>query len=149
MKQVEFNVRPFLMFLLITAGLFFFAFSLNAAGNLESGKKTYDRNCMECHHKDGMGILAPPFAESTRFKSMDGVVALIDYIMPATSPDLCTGDRAEDVAAYIIEEFKFKVPTAPMFSGTSPYCANRLSRPTAIAAIRVFWIRRLPLTGES
>jgi len=35
---------------------------------------------------------------------------LIDYIMRATSPDLCTGDRAEDVAAYIIKEFKFKVP---------------------------------------
>ena len=66
---------------------------------------------MECHHTDGMGILAPPFVESTRFKSMDGVVALIDYNMPATSPDLCTGDRAEDVAAYIIKEFKFKVPT--------------------------------------
>jgi len=111
MKQVEFKVRSFLMFFLIMAGLFFFAFSLNAAGNLESGKKIYDRNCMECHHTDGMGILAPPFVESTRFKSIDGVVAMIDYIMPATSPDLCTGDRAEDVAAYIIKEFKFKVPT--------------------------------------
>ncbi len=110
MKQVEFKVRSFLMFCLITAGLFFFAFSLNAAGNLESGKKIYDRNCMECHHTDGMGILAPPFVESTRFKSINGVVAMIDYIMPAESPDLCTGDRAEDVAAYIVQEFKFQLP---------------------------------------
>ncbi len=65
---------------------------------------------MECHGTDGMGILASPFVESTRFKSMDGVVALIDYIMPATSPDLCTGTRAEDVAAYVVKEFKFQVP---------------------------------------
>jgi len=110
MKQVEFKVRPLLMFCLITAGLFFFAYSLNAAGNLESGKKIYDRNCMECHHTDGMGILAPPFVESTRFKSIDGVLALIDYIMPAESPDLCTGDRAEDVTAYVVQEFKFQMP---------------------------------------
>ena len=110
MKQVQMKVKSFLIFSLSMAGLFFFAFSLNAASNLESGKKIYDRNCMECHHKDGMGILAPPFVESDRFKSMDGVVALIDYIMPAESPDLCTGDRAEDVALYIVQEFKFKVP---------------------------------------
>jgi len=90
--------------------LFTFIFAFNAAGTMEDGKKIYDRNCMECHHTDGMGILAPPFVESTRFKSMDGVVALIDYIMPATSPDLCTGTRAEDVAAYIVQEFKFQVP---------------------------------------
>ncbi len=111
MKHVELKIRSFLMFSLITAGLSTFVFSINAAGNLESGKKIYDRNCMECHHTDGLGILAPPFVESTRFKSIDGVMALIDYIMPATSPDLCTGDRAGDVAAYVVQEFKFKVPT--------------------------------------
>jgi len=94
----------------ITAILFTFIFIVNAAENMEDGKKIYDRNCMECHHTDGMGILAPPFVESTRFKSMDGVVAMIDYIMPAMSPDLCTGTRAEDVADYIVKEFKFQLP---------------------------------------
>ncbi len=106
----EFIKGPF-KFSLTAIVLCTFIFTFIAAGNMENGKKIYDRNCMECHHTDGMGILAPPFVESTRFKSMDGVVALIDYNMPATSPDLCTGDRAEDVAAYIIKEFKFKVPT--------------------------------------
>ena len=94
----------------ITILLFTFTVILHAAGNVENGKKIYDRHCMECHHTDGMGILAPPFVESTRFKSMDGVVALVDYIMPATSPDLCTGTSAQDVAAYVAGEFKFKVP---------------------------------------
>ncbi len=84
-------------------------FSL-AAGNIENGKKKYNRNCMECHHTDGMGILAPPFVKSTRFKSMEGVVALIDYIMPAQSADLCTGTHAEDAAEYIVNEFKFQIP---------------------------------------
>ena len=98
----------------ITAVLFTFIFIINAAGSMEDGKKIYDRNCMECHHTDGMGILAPPFVESTRFKSIDGVVAMIDYIMPATSPDLCTGTRAEDVAVYIVKEFKFKVQEEPL-----------------------------------
>jgi mono/diheme cytochrome c family protein len=65
---------------------------------------------MECHATDGTGILAPPFVESSRFKSRAGVVALIDYIMPATRPDLCTGINAEDVSAYVIEKFKFKLP---------------------------------------
>lgn len=94
----------------ITMILFSFAIKSNASGNIENGKKIYDRYCMECHHTDGMGILAPPFVESTRFKSMSGVVALIDYIMPAASPDLCTGTHAKDVAAYVVKEFKFKVP---------------------------------------
>lgn len=100
------------MLLLVTAGLFAFAFSLHAAGNREIGKTIYDRNCMECHATDGKGILAPPYLESTRFQSIDGVVALIDYIMPATSPNLCTGKHAEDVAAYVVQEFKFQLSKA-------------------------------------
>ena len=95
---------------LITTGLLALVFTFSAADNLQTGKKIYDRHCMECHDTDGMGILAPPFVQSTRFKSIDGVVALIDYIMPAMSPDLCTGIAAEDAAAYVIQEFKFQVP---------------------------------------
>ncbi len=90
--------------------LFSFVITFSFAENLEEGKKIYDRYCMDCHATDGMGILSPPFVESTRFKSTDGVVALIDYIMPAESPDLCTGTHAEDAAAYVIKEFKFQVP---------------------------------------
>jgi mono/diheme cytochrome c family protein len=66
---------------------------------------------MDCHGKEGKGILAPPLLESDRFKSQDGVVALVDYIMPATSPDYCTGNNAEDVSAYCSEEFKYKIPS--------------------------------------
>jgi mono/diheme cytochrome c family protein len=77
---------------------------------MKNGQKIYDRYCMDCHGKDGMGILAPPFVESTRFRSMEGVAALIDYIMPGTSPDLCTGINAEDAAAYVVETFRFQVP---------------------------------------
>ena len=87
-----------------------FPLILYALGNLEKGEKIYNRYCMECHGADGKGILAPPFVESERFKSPNGVVALIDYIMPATRPDLCTGTNAEQVAAYVIEKFRFKVP---------------------------------------
>jgi cytochrome c len=110
MKQFKQIYGTPLTFAAVAMFMFTFAFTINAAENWENGKKIYDRNCMECHHKDGMGILAPPFVESTRFKSMDGVVALIDYIMPATCPDLCTGTRAEDVTAYVVKEFKFQIP---------------------------------------
>ena len=109
MKQFKQHIIPLNIFC-ISAVLFTFIFIVNAAGNMEDGKKIYDRNCMECHHTDGMGILAPPFVESVRFKSIDGVVAMIDYIMPALSPDLCTGTRAEDVAVYIVKEYKFQLP---------------------------------------
>ncbi len=111
MKQYNRITRKPLVLTAIAMLLSSFIVTGSAAENMEDGKKIYDRNCMECHHKDGMGILAPPFVESTRFKSTDGVVAFIDYIMPATSPDLCTGTRAEDVTAYVVKEFKFKVPT--------------------------------------
>ncbi len=97
-------------FSFITMVLFAFVLTCSAADNVENGKKIYDRNCMDCHGTDGMGILVRPVIESTRFKSTDGVVALIDYIMPATSPDLCTGTHAEDAAAYVVKEFKFQVP---------------------------------------
>ena len=103
-------IKAVLIVSLITAGLPALVISFSAAGNMEAGKKIYDRNCMECHDTDGMGILAPPFVESSRFKSIEGVVALVDYIMPATAPDLCTGKSAEDVSAYVVEEFKFQVP---------------------------------------
>ncbi len=95
---------------LITMVLFAFDFTFSAAGNMEDGKKIYNRYCMECHGTDGMGILAPPFVESTRFKFEDGVVAFIDFIMPATAPGLCTGTRAQDVADYVVQEFNFQVP---------------------------------------
>ena len=110
MKQFKQHIKTPLNISCLITVLFIFMFTFSAAGNMEDGKKIYDRNCMECHHTDGMGILAPPFVESDRFKSVDGVVAMIDYIMPATSPDLCTGTRAEDVAAYVVKEFKFQVP---------------------------------------
>jgi len=110
MKHLKNIKKHPMIFLLMAIALCAFVSTISAAGNMEDGKKIYDRNCMECHHTDGMGILAPPFVESTRFKSMDGVVAMIDYIMPAMSPDLCTGTRAEDVADYIVKEFKFQLP---------------------------------------
>ncbi len=110
MKQVSQILKALLTLTPIFILLSFVAVNCLAAGNVENGKKIYDRHCMECHHTDGMGILAPPFVESTRFNSMDGVAALIDYIMPAESPDLCTGTQADDVAAYVALEFKFKVP---------------------------------------
>ncbi len=110
MNHIYRNIKTRLTVSLITTGLLAVFFTFSVAGNMEAGKKIYDRNCMECHGTDGMGILAPPFVESSRFMSIDGVVALIDYIMPATSPDLCTGSRAEDVAAYVVQEFKFQVP---------------------------------------
>ncbi len=110
MKHFHRKIKTLLTVLIITTGLLALTFTFSAAGNMEAGKKIYDRNCMECHDTDGMGILAPPFVESSRFNSIEGVVALIDYIMPATSPDLCTGSRAEEVAAYVVQEFKFQVP---------------------------------------
>lgn len=110
MKHFYRKIKTLLTVSTIATGLLALAFTFNAAGNMEAGKKIDDRNCMECHDTDGMGILAPPFVESSRFKSIEGVVALIDYIMPATSPDLCTGNRAEEVAAYVVQEFKFQVP---------------------------------------
>ncbi len=110
MKHFYRKIKTLLTVSIITTGLLALTFTFSAAGNMEAGKKIYDRNCMECHDTDGMGILAPPFVESSRFNSIEGVVALIDYIMPATSPDLCTGSRAEEVAAYVVQEFKFQVP---------------------------------------
>lgn len=110
MKLLKRIIRKPMAVLFIILFLFEFVFAFSATGNMEDGKKIYDLNCMECHDTDGMGILAPPFVESIRFKSTDGVVALIDYIMPATSPDLCTGTRAEDVAVYVVKEFKFQIP---------------------------------------
>jgi mono/diheme cytochrome c family protein len=110
MKNVNLKIKRSLISPFVTMVLITFIFILSASGNMDEGKKVYDRYCMECHHTDGMGILAPPFVESSRFKSKEGVVALIDYIMPATSPDLITGTQAEDVAEYVVTEFKFELP---------------------------------------
>ena len=110
MKYLKSIIKTPFTFSSITMVLFTFVFIFNAAGNMENGKKIYDRHCMQCHGEDGMGILAPPSVESDRFYSIDGVAALVDYIMPATSKDLCNGNDADDVAEYIVEKFKFKIP---------------------------------------
>ncbi|MCF8067120.1 MAG: c-type cytochrome [Desulfobacterales bacterium] len=89
---------------------FSFIVTSNGICDIKNGKTIYEQSCMDCHGKDGKGVLAPPHLESDRFKSQAGVVALVDYIMPATSPDFCTGTNAEDVSAYCTEEFKYKIP---------------------------------------
>ncbi len=94
---------------LFIIGLTIFFIS-NGLCDMNNGKTIFEQACMDCHGKDAKGILAPPFLESDRYHSQDGVVALIDYIMPATNPDYCTGTDAVDAAQYCTEEFKIKIP---------------------------------------
>ncbi len=71
----------------------------------EKGKVIYEKLCVECHGANGEGVKdeydEPLYGERT----VKSLAKRIDRTMPEDEEDLCVGEDAEAVAAYIHEAF--------------------------------------------
>jgi hypothetical protein len=70
-----------------------------------AGTEIYLRQCASCHGQNGEGVAEkhdePLFGE----RSLKSLTRLIERTMPEDDPDLCVGDDAAAVAAYIFDAF--------------------------------------------
>lgn len=70
---------------------------------IANGGELYKEMCAGCHGADGLG--GPFNVPLTRDMGFDKLMATIDATMPKGAPELCVGDCAHDVAAYIQATF--------------------------------------------
>jgi hypothetical protein len=88
---------------LLLLGCFVSAAAASEISNL--GKQIYLKQCAQCHGPNGEGVAdmhdEPLFGE----RSLKSLTRLIERTMPEDDPDLCVGDDAAAVAAYIYDAF--------------------------------------------
>lgn len=104
---------PIARFLTALAGLAFLSvpgwMELKAAtGNVERGKRIYNKLCVECHGPKGEGVPGKHRDPLHGSLSLEKLAQLIDKTMPEDAPEKCTGQDAVDAAAYIYETFYSK-----------------------------------------
>ncbi len=75
------------------------------------GAEVYGQMCAGCHGVDGLG--GPFDVPLTADVGFEKLVARIDSSMPKGSPELCVGECAHDVAAYIQVSFVVPSSTGP------------------------------------
>jgi hypothetical protein len=69
------------------------------------GAILYQQQCASCHGKQGEGVSGKYDDPLTGERSLDSLTRKIDRTMPEEDPDLCTGEDARLVAAYIYDAF--------------------------------------------
>lgn len=71
----------------------------------DSAVSIFQQQCAKCHGADGQGVddgyNHPLFGD----RSIDSLARLIERTMPENDPELCRGEEARQVAAYIFREF--------------------------------------------
>ncbi|MDB6069532.1 MAG: hypothetical protein JWL81_703, partial [Verrucomicrobiales bacterium] len=72
---------------------------------IAKGGAIYRKLCVECHGEKGEGV--PDKADEPLFgeRSLASLARRIDRTMPEDKPELCVGEDAEAVAAYIYQAF--------------------------------------------
>jgi cytochrome c5 len=78
-----------------------------AFGDVDSGRRLYASGCASCHGSEGEGDIAPPLCSGPGCPCSDCVdhatlAARIAHDMPPEGS--CTGECADDVAAFILHE---------------------------------------------
>src|SRR6516165_9300828 len=81
------------------------------AGDVASGERIYQRQCVACHGKAGEGSTDYPRA-LTGDRSVAQLARLIAKTMPEDDPGSCVGEDADKVAAYIYDAFYSKLARA-------------------------------------
>ncbi len=71
----------------------------------EKGKEIYAKLCAECHGENGEGVADEYDEPLTGDRSLKALAKRIDRTMPEDEEELCVGEDAEAVAAYIYDAF--------------------------------------------
>lgn len=91
---------------LLAAALCFAPVSHARANELfERGKVIYEKLCTDCHGENGEGNPDEYDEPLTGDRSLKALAKRIDRTMPEDEEDLCVGEDAEAVAAYIYDAF--------------------------------------------
>ena len=71
--------------------------------DFENGETLYSQNCARCHGASGEGGIGPSHIDCSICNSLELLYTEIDTEMPPNAPSSCTGECAEDTAAFIYE----------------------------------------------
>ncbi|MEM9453150.1 MAG: c-type cytochrome [Myxococcota bacterium] len=74
-------------------------------GDIDRGRRRYESQCAMCHGAQGEGDIADPILGCRSCVDQTTLAAFIDAHMPPTGAS-CSGQCAEDVAAFILWEFR-------------------------------------------
>jgi hypothetical protein len=76
-----------------------------ASLNQHPGQVIYQKLCLECHGDRGQGVSGKYDEPLIGDRPLEALARKIDRTMPEENPDLCTGEDAKAVAAYIYDAF--------------------------------------------
>ncbi len=87
--------------------LLLFATTLRAASPAPDppGAALYREQCASCHGREGEGVAGKYDEPLTGERSLESLTRKIERTMPEEDPDLCKGEEARLVAAYIYDAF--------------------------------------------
>jgi hypothetical protein len=77
----------------------------SAAVTDHPGKAIYQQLCADCHGNDGQGVDGKYDEPLIGNRSLDALAKKIEKTMPEEKPELCVGEDAKQVAAYIYDAF--------------------------------------------
>ncbi len=77
----------------------------DSASIQKQGLAIYEKLCLECHGAKGEGVKGKADEPLVGNRSLDSLAKRIERTMPEDEPDLCVGEEARAVAAYIYEAF--------------------------------------------
>ncbi len=87
----------------------FLAFGTGSAAVLDlehhPGKAIYEKLCLDCHGPKGEGVKGKADDPLVGGRTLESLAGRIDRTMPEDDPELCVGEEAEAVAAYIYDAF--------------------------------------------
>ena len=79
--------------------------ALGAGPAEHPGKAIYQRLCAECHGDNGEGVDGEYDEPLVGDRTLEALAKKIDKTMPEDNPELCSGEDAKTVAAYIYDAF--------------------------------------------
>ncbi|HRQ89641.1 MAG TPA: DUF1588 domain-containing protein, partial [Bacteroidia bacterium] len=87
----------------------FLAFGTGSAVALDleqhPGKAIYEKLCLDCHGPKGEGVKGKADDPLVGSRTLESLAGRIDRTMPEDEPELCVGEDAKTVAAYIHDAF--------------------------------------------
>lgn len=95
----------FFHFFFLSAGFLSIPALQAAPASPHPGQALYKKLCLDCHGDRGQGVKGEYEEPLIGERTLEALARKIDRTMPEEDPDLCTGDDARQVAAYIYDAF--------------------------------------------
>ena len=141
------SLRLFLSAGLLGSGVFSLAGKPDDAALLK-GKAIFEKQCAECHGKDGRGVEGEYDKPLLGDWPLEKLVRVVDRTMPELEPELCRGENAKLVAAYVFETFWQKRGESAPREVALARLTNRQFRQSVADLFAQFSGSRIPVIDE-